>query len=213
MMNDFDPDCRLCPRLASYLDKIRIEYPDYHARPVASFGDDNPGLLIVGLAPGLHGANATGRPFTGDHAGILLYETLYRFGFANQPRAKSRSDGLKLNRCRITNAVKCLPPGNKPAASEITCCNRYLQHELKQLSPQAVILVLGRIAHNAVLKALGLKLSQFGFQHGALYTLPDALYLLDSYHCSRYNTQTGRLNKKMFHDIFYKIVEVMDITY
>ena len=209
---DFDPDCRLCPRLAAHLDAIRVEYPDYHARPVAAFGDIHPRLLIVGLAPGLHGANATGRPFTGDHAGILLYETLHQFGFANHPCSTSSSDGLKLKGCRITNAVKCLPPENKPTGSEITCCNRYLQKEIRQLSPQTVILVLGRIAHTAVLKALGLKQSHFGFKHGALYSLPQDLYLLDSYHCSRYNTQTGRLNKKMFQNIFYKIDKIIDIT-
>jgi len=208
----FNPDCRDCPRLASFLDQVGQKHPEYHARPVAPFGDRKPRLLIVGLAPGMHGANATGRPFTGDHAGILLYETLHRFGFANHPQSTSRSDGLKLNNCRITNAVKCLPPENKPRGSEITCCNHYLQYEIKQLSPQTVILVLGRIAHNAVLKALGLKQSHFSFKHGALYSLPEDLYLLDSYHCSRYNTQTGRLSKNMFNKIFYKIVEIIDLT-
>lgn len=213
-MTDFDPDCRRCPRLAKFLDQVGEQYPEYHARPVAAFGNKNPRLLIVGLAPGLHGANATGRPFTGDFAGIMLYETLYTFGYSNQPESTAINDGLKLNRCRITNAVKCLPPDNKPTSQEINQCNHYLVSELQSLQNQsgAIILALGRIAHQAVLKALHLKQNQYAFVHGALHHLPHELDMIDSYHCSRYNTQTGRLTQKMFHDIFYKIDEIINIT-
>ena len=133
----FDKNCRRCKRLASFLDTVREEYPDYHARPVAPIGDNNPRLLIVGLAPGMHGANATGRPFTGDHAGILLYKTLYEFGFSNQPASTQIGDGLILRDCRITNAVKCLPPQNKPLSDEINLCNSYLRAELQQLQESA----------------------------------------------------------------------------
>lgn len=211
-MPRFNPDCQLCPRLAAYLQEARRNYPEYHARPVAPFGNNKPGLLIVGLAPGFHGANATGRPFTGDFAGILLYRTLHQFGFASQPEAVKRRDGLKLYNCRITNAVKCAPPGNKPEAAEINTCNRYLKTELNTLKPGTVILALGRIAHNAVLKALSLKQSQYVFAHGRQHSLAYECWLLDSYHCSRYNTQTGRLTEKMFQDIFYKVNELLNIT-
>jgi uracil-DNA glycosylase family 4 len=138
----FDPACRQCPRLVSYLSEIKNDYPGYHARPVPPFGDSDPDLLIVGLAPGLHGANATGRPFTGDFAGILLYNTLFKYGFSNKDTSVSRSDGLQLQGCRITNAVKCLPPRNKPATDEITMCNHYLRNEILALRPDAVILAL-----------------------------------------------------------------------
>lgn len=211
-MPAFNPDCQLCPRLAGYLQEIRKKYPGYHAGPVPPFGNKKPGLLIVGLAPGLHGANATGRPFTGDFAGLLLYRTLHRFGFAGQPESTRRGDGLKLYNCRITNAVKCVPPANKPETSEINTCNRYLQTELGILEPGAVVLALGRIAHNAVLKAYSLKQSRYIFSHGHHHTLPNDCWLLDSYHCSRYNTQTGRLTDKMFQDIFYKVNELLNIT-
>ena len=204
----FDPDCRRCPRLASFLDKVKKDHPDYHARPVAPFGDANASLLIVGLAPGMHGANATGRPFTGDYAGILLYKTLYLYGYSNHPESTSRSDGLRLKGCRITNAVKCLPPQNKPETSEIQTCNQYLTAELATLKAGAVILALGTIAHNAVLRAVGLKQNGHRFGHGAEHELPGGLTLIDSYHCSRYNTQTKRLTERMFHDIFDRIAEL-----
>lgn len=200
----FNPDCRECTRLADFLDDVAKEYPDYHSRPVAPFGDKKAKLLIVGLAPGMHGANATGRPFTGDHAGILLYETLHKFGFSNQANAVSRDDGLLLINCRITNAVKCLPPQNKPVGAEINTCNRYLENELKSMDEGSVVLALGTIAHNAVLKAFGLKISAFKFGHAQLHDVGNGLRLLDSYHCSRYNTQTKRLTEKMFHDVFRK---------
>ena len=201
----FDPDCRKCSRLEKFLSEVKEKYPDYHARPVASFGDDQPLLLIVGLAPGMHGANATGRPFTGDYAGILLYEALYQFGYSNQPLSKSLEDGLRLINCRITNAVKCLPPQNKPNGDEIRQCNQFLQTELAQIPESAVILALGNIAHQAVLKAYGLKMKSAVFGHNVVHRLPDRRYLVDSYHCSRYNVQTRRLTKAMFADVFHTI--------
>jgi len=204
----FDPDCRQCPRLASFLDDLTQEYPQYHNRPVAPFGDAKAQLLIVGLAPGMHGANATGRPFTGDHAGILLYETLYKYGFSNQAQSTSIKDGLVLKNCRITNAVKCLPPQNKPVGSEVAQCNHFLLAELNALPEGAVILALGTLAHNAVLRALGEKLSAYKFGHKNLHKL-GKIYLLDSYHCSRYNTQTRRLTEPMFHQVFAKAKKLL----
>lgn len=198
----FDPDCRLCPRLAGFLDQVKKEHPDYHARPVPPFGDPDASLLVVGLAPGMHGANATGRPFTGDFAGILLYETLYRFGFSSAPESLSADDGLQLFNCRISNAVKCLPPQNKPTGDEINCCNRFLRQEIAAMPERGVLVALGLVAHNAVLKALGLKMSQYKFAHNRLHQLPGGLQLIDSYHCSRYNTQTRRLTAEMFHQVF-----------
>jgi uracil-DNA glycosylase len=204
-MDSFSLDCTQCPRLAGFLAEVRRDFPDYHALPVAPFGDDNPRLLIVGLAPGMHGANRTGRPFTGDHAGILLYETLHRFGFASQPTSASRDDGLFLSNCRITNAVKCLPPQNKPETSEIVSCNEYLKEELAAIDKASVVLALGNVAHAAVLRALGLKIKGYPFVHGAVHTLPSGLTLYDSYHCSRYNTQTKRLTPAMFEAVFAAI--------
>ena len=153
----FDLDCKQCPRLADFLSKVKKEHPDYHALPVPPFGVANPKLLIVGLAPGMHGANATGRPFTGDHAGIILYETLHKFGFSNKPESVSVDDGLKLKQCRITNAVKCLPPENKPIGAEIKTCNQFLTAEIAGLKKGTCILALGGIAHNSVLTALELR--------------------------------------------------------
>jgi uracil-DNA glycosylase family 4 len=200
-MPEFSPDCVACPRLARFLETVRRDYPDYHARPVVPFGDRKPRLLIVGLAPGMHGANRTGRPFTGDYAGILLYRTLHKFGLASRDESISADDGLKLKRCRITNAVKCLPPANKPLPEEIKRCNGYLKAELTQLSSATVILALGRIAHDAVLRALSLAAKDHKFAHGAEHRLSDGRYLIDSYHCSRYNTQTKRLTTRMFETV------------
>ena len=211
-MNLFDPDCKLCPRLARHLSQVKAEFPGYHARPVASFGVERPRLLIVGLAPGMHGANASGRPFTGDYAGILLYETLHKFGFSNKPESLSVGDGLLLKHCRITNAIKCLPPENKPLTSEINTCNRFLEAELRAIPHDGVILALGRIAHNAVLKAFKLRQTAYLFGHGNIHQLANRIRLIDSYHCSRYNTQTGRLTVEMFRDIFYKIHEILSIS-
>ncbi len=205
----FDPDCRLCPRLASFLDDVKVDHPDYHARPVAPFGAKKPQLLIVGLAPGMHGANATGRPFTGDPSGLLLYQTLYDFGLSNKPVSESVNDGLKLKNCRITNAVKCLPPQNKPTTDEVKMCSRFLKQEIEELKPGTVLLALGSIAHNAILRTLGLKQAQYRFGHQHKYALPGGLWLLDSYHCSRYNTQTKRLTEEMFQQVFVRAQELM----
>jgi uracil-DNA glycosylase family 4 len=201
----FDIDCVRCPRLAAHLEAVRRDCPDYHARPVAPFGDADPDLLIVGLAPGMHGANASGRPFTGDYAGILLYETLHKFGFSSQPVSRQRDDGLILSGCRITNAVKCLPPENKPTPAEIAACNPFLRSELGALRPDAAILALGTIAHQAVLRALSMPMKDYKFSHGAEHRLAGGRLLIDSYHCSRYNTQTRRLTEPMFHAIFARV--------
>jgi uracil-DNA glycosylase family 4 len=174
---------------------------------VPPFGDEQPRLLIVGLAPGLHGANRSGRPFTGDYAGVLLYETLHAFGYANRPESVAVDDGLVLTGCRISNAVKCVPPENKPETSEIKRCNVWLQAELAALPPTTAILALGLIAHKAVLLALGLKPGQHVFAHNALHQLPGGRRLHDSYHCSRYNTQTRRLTPEMFQAVFQRIQE------
>jgi uracil-DNA glycosylase family 4 len=206
----FDPDCRQCPRLARFLDEVRGRHPDYHCRPVAPFGSARPRLLVVGLAPGLHGANRTGRPFTGDHAGILLYRTLHAHGFANRADSAAAGDGLRLLDCRITNAVKCLPPANKPLPAEVRRCNAFLAGELAALPAGAVIVALGTIAHAAVLRALGLKPAAARFAHGAEHALPGGAVLLDSYHCSRYNTQTRRLTAPMFARIFARARHLLD---
>jgi len=193
----FSPDCERCPRLAGHLGDIRTERPGYHARPVPPFGPADAPLLIVGLAPGMHGANRTGRPFTGDYAGILLYESLHALGLASRPESVSANDGLVLKGVRISNAVKCLPPENKPTGAEVRQCNGYLAAELAGSTPRAV-LALGRIAHDATLRALGLRPTAWRFGHAAEHRLPCGLVLVDSYHCSRYNTQTRRLTGEMF---------------
>jgi uracil-DNA glycosylase family 4 len=198
----FDADCRQCSRLATFLDQVADKHPDYHAAPVAPFGDPDARLLIVGLAPGMHGANATGRPFTGDYAGILLYQTLHDYGYGSDPVSVSRDDGLVLNGVRITNAVKCLPPQNKPQLDEVKNCNPFLRAEIGGLSGDAVVMALGKLAHDAVLRALGLKLSAFPFGHKQVHALSDSLTMVDSYHCSRYNTQTRRLTPGMFAEVF-----------
>jgi uracil-DNA glycosylase family 4 len=222
MQTRFSVDCRQCQRLAGFLDEVKNRHPDYYARPVPAFGDAAPKLLIIGLAPGMHGANRTGRPFTGDFAGILLYQTLYKFGFATHEGSASANDNLQLTGCRITNAVKCLPPGNKPEPDEIRQCNGYLAAEISDFAASgSALLALGAIAHQAVLMALGLKLKSHPFSHGAIHalsapgrgkganpsglSLPADLSLYDSYHCSRYNTQTRRLTTDMFERIFEKI--------
>ena len=207
-MTDFDPACRRCPRLARFLDEGRTKNPGYHCAPVAPFGDARPKLLIVGLAPGFHGANATGRPFTGDHAGVLLYETLHAFGWASAPSSVSRDDGLELRGCRITNAVKCVPPANKPTPAEIATCNDFLRAELDALDPGTVVLALGAIAHAAVLRARGLRIAGYRFGHAVEHRLPDGRPLIDSYHCSRYNTQTRRLTPEMFRAVVGRASEL-----
>lgn len=198
---EFNACCRRCPRLASYLKQTKRDQPTYHAAPVPAFGDANPKLLIIGLAPGLHGANKTGRPFTGDTSGELLYQTLFNLGFASSPESTHADDGLKLFGVRITNAVKCLPPQNVPTAAEVKSCLPYLNEEINNLPETCSLLALGKLAHDAVLRAYGLKLNALEFGHAADHLLPDGRRLIDSYHCSRYNTQTKRLTAAMFSDV------------
>jgi uracil-DNA glycosylase family 4 len=204
----YDPGCTRCPRLAEFLAEAHERYPDYWARPVPSFGAAEPKILFVGLAPGMHGANRTGRPFTGDYAGILLYETLHELGLATRSESISADDGLKLQNARIANAVKCVPPENKPLPDEIRTCNAYLQVELRQLTSVKVVLALGRVAHDAVLIAHGLKRSQFPFGHGSEHSLGATKYLVDSYHCSRYNTSTKVLTTPMFKKVVARACEL-----
>jgi uracil-DNA glycosylase family 4 len=198
----YDEACQRCTRLASFLADVQADHPTYWCKPVPPFGETAARLVIVGLAPGMHGANASGRPFTGDYAGILLYETLHRYGFANRPVAMARGDGLRLVGCRITNAVKCLPPDNKPTPGEVRNCNAYLSADLRTVPPGGVIVALGRIAHDATLRALGLRVAAYPFAHGAEHPLDDRRLLIDSFHCSRYNTNTRRLTPEMFRAVF-----------
>lgn len=205
----FDKNCRACPRLSAFLDEVSARYPDYYCRPVTPFGAPDARFLIVGLAPGMHGANRTGRPFTGDHAGILLYQKLHKYGFGTRDRSEAADDGLQLIDCRITNAVKCLPPGNKPVGAEINTCNAFLANELEALPRGAVVMALGGIAHRAIVKAMGLRQADYKFGHAALHDL-GAFQVLDSYHCSRYNTNTGRLTEPMFDAIFAQARALLD---
>jgi uracil-DNA glycosylase family 4 len=197
----FDPACRRCDRLAEFLDQVKLQHPDYFCRPVPAFGAADPGLLVVGLAPGMHGANASGRPFTGDHAGILLYRTLHKYGFASAPESTSADDGLRLIDCRITNAVKCLPPQNKPSGGEIKQCREYLWSELNNFRSGGVVLALGSIAHKSVVAGFGQRQKEAVFGHGVEHAMPRGITLIDSYHCSRYNTQTRRLTTPMFENV------------
>jgi uracil-DNA glycosylase family 4 len=198
MNKTFDLTCRRCPRLAAFLDSVKAEHPTYTCKPVPPFGAIEARLLIVGLAPGKHGANRSGRPFTGDHAGILLYATLFKFGLSTGAASVAVGDGLQLLDTRITNAVKCLPPDNKPLPVEIATCNDYLATELAQSRDLRAILALGAIAHQAVLRARAVSAKQHKFAHAAEHVLGDGVVLIDSYHCSRYNTQTRRLTTAMF---------------
>jgi uracil-DNA glycosylase len=207
----YDPDCTLCPRLAEFLAESHHTYPNYFSRPVPSFGDASPRIVIVGLAPGMHGANRTGRPFTGDYAGVLLYETLYSLGLATRAESVSADDPLELRNARIVNAVKCVPPENKPLPDEIRRCNAYLQTELKELSSARVVLALGRVAHDAVLVALGLKKSHYQFGHGREHKLEDGRHFIDSYHCSRYNTSTKVLTEEMFRTVVARACKLAGI--
>jgi uracil-DNA glycosylase family 4 len=208
-------DCPLCPRLAGFRDENRARFaaaPDgpWHNAPVPSFGGLEAPLLIVGLAPGLRGANRTGRPFTGDWAGDLLYATLLRFGLATGTYDERPDDGLALAGVRICNAVRCVPPENKPTPAEITTCNGFLAAELAAMKHLRVILALGAIAHGAVLRAAGQRQAAFRFAHGAMHRLPGGAILADSYHCSRYNTNTGRLTEAMFITVFEQIIEALN---
>lgn len=205
-------DCMLCPRLTEYRTANRAANPEWFNAPVASFGPLGARLLIVGLAPGVRGANRTGRPFTGDFAGTLLYQTLLRFGLADGRYDADPKDGLVLRDCRVTNAVRCVPPGNLPVPNEIGACNRFLAAEIAAMPRLAVILALGGIAHSAVLRARGLRASHAAFRHGALHDLPGGLHLADSYHVSRLNTNTGRLTVAMFEAVVRNLLTVTDAT-
>ncbi|GBD48506.1 uracil-DNA glycosylase [Methylopila sp. Yamaguchi] len=197
-------DCPACPRLVAFREEQRTRRPEWHNAPVPSFGPERPRLLIVGLAPGLQGANRTGRPFTGDWAGDLLYATLLTFGFAEGVYDERPDDGLRLSGARITNAVRCVPPENKPTGPEITTCRPYLSGELAAVAEGGAVVALGRIAHDSTLRALGVRLAAAPFRHGAEHAL-GRVTLFDSYHCSRYNTNTGVLTTEMFEAVFARV--------
>lgn len=201
------PDCRLCPRLASFRAASRSSEPSWHNGPVASFGQETARLLIVGLAPGLRGANRTGRPFTGDYAGELLYATLSAYGFARGRYEARPDDGLELVDCMITNAVRCVPPENKPTTAEIGNCRPFLVRRLAAMPRLAAVVALGRIAHDSTLAALAARRAAFPFAHGARHDVREGLALFDSFHCSRYNTNTGKLTPEMFRAVFAAVRE------
>ena len=203
-------DCSLCPRLYGFRAQNRRRFPAYFNGPVPSFGAVGARVLIVGLAPGLHGANQTGRPFTGDYAGDLLYATLQRFGFASGQYARTPDDGLTLNDCAITNVVRCVPPENKPVGAEFAACRPFLAATIAAMRDLRVVVALGTAAHGSVLSALGLRKSAFKFGHNAVHDLDNDLTLVDSYHCSRYNTNTGRLTEEMFVDVFKRVSAFID---
>ena len=203
-------DCRLCPRLADFRDEQRAAHPDWFNAPVPAFGDRDCQVLIAGLAPGMRGANRTGRPFTGDYAGDLLYATLSKFGLAEGQYQARPDDGMELNNCLILNAVRCLPPQNKPTPAEIKQCNSFFAGEIATLPRLKCILALGRIAHEAILTGQGLVRSRYPFGHNARHDLPGGLVMFNSYHCSRYNTNTGRLTEAMFEQVFEQIAAFLD---
>jgi len=199
--------CALCPRLYQFRTDNIKQYPTWFNAPVPAFGAEDPELLIVGLAPGLRGANRTGRPFTGDYAGDLLFATLLKFGFASGQYLSDPDDGLVLENCRITNAVKCLPPQNKPIGAEIKNCQDFLLAEINSLTSLKLIVTLGSVAHRSLVRAMGGKQKDFKFSHGGVHDLPNKMTLINSYHCSRYNTNTGRLTTEMFEDVFEIVLE------
>jgi len=203
-------NCALCPRLAAFRVVQQAAHSEWFNAPVPSFGDDTAELLIVGLAPGLKGANRTGRPFTGDYAGGLLYRTLRKFGFSEGIYDARPDDGVVLHRARITNAVRCVPPENKPNSREVATCRRFLAAEITSMPRLRAILALGTVAHQAVIEALGLRRGPFRFAHGRLHRLPDNTLLADSYHCSRLNTNTGKLTVAMFEAVFTSLVRRLD---
>ena len=203
-------DCSLCPRLTEFRGQHRAAEPGWHNAPVPSFGPLDARLLVVGLAPGLRGANRTGRPFTGDYAGDLLYATLVAFGFATGHYDRRADDGLALADCRVTNAVRCVPPENRPLGAEVNACRPYLKGEIDAMPRLAVVLALGTVAHATILRTLGRRVAEFKFAHGAMHALGGGRLLADSYHCSRYNLNTGRLNEAMFHAVFAAIREAID---
>lgn len=205
-----EADCALCPRLVAFRDENTTAFPDFHNAPVTSFGDLDAQVLVVGLAPGLKGANRTGRPFTGDGAGDLLYPALTQAGFAAGNYDRRADDGLTLVDCRITNAVRCVPPQNKVTGAEASSCRPFLVAEIEAMSNLKVLLALGRVAHEAILRTFGLKLKDFVFAHGAVHQLPNGLLMADSFHCSRYNVNTGRLTAEMFGGVLADIRRRLD---
>jgi uracil-DNA glycosylase family 4 len=204
-----DKTCDLCPRLYEFRQQNIQKFPDKHNAPVPSFGSADAAFLVVGLAPGLKGANFSGRPFTGDYAGDLLYATLLKFGMAKGTYEARPDDGLQLINTRITNAVRCVPPENKPIGAEMNACRPFLIDEIAAMPNLKVILSLGLVSHNAVIKTMGEKISAHKFGHGAQHAMPGGLTLIDSYHCSRYNTNTGRLTEEMFEDVFKQIAAIL----
>ena len=213
-LSDTEPphDCALCPRLAAYRAKIAVEYDDWWNAPVPAWGDSQGWLALIGLAPGKHGAHRTGRPFTGDYAGDLLFATFAKFGLSRGTYASDPADGVELEGAIIVNAVKCLPPQNKPTSKEIATCRTFLTAQVAELARVRVFIALGRIAHDSFLKSQGLKLAEYSFGHDAEHQLPDGRWLIDSYHCSRYNTQTGRLTAEMFERVFERAFKLRQIS-
>ena len=200
-------DCPLCPRLVAFREGLRVQHPDWWNAPVPTFGDPDAWLAIVGLAPGMHGANRTGRPFTGDFAGLLLYQTLLKFGLAEGVYDERPDDGLRLKGAAIVNAVRCLPPQNKPLPEEISTCRSYYSLALDRLGKARVLVALGQIAHQSAVRTAGGRLSDYKFAHLAEHVLPDGRLLIDSYHCSRYNQNTRRLSVDMFEQVFARALE------
>ena len=201
-----DQKCRLCPRLAEFLDEARAKNPDWHNAPVNGYGPVNSPIMLIGLAPGMRGANRTGRPFTGDFAGDLLFQTLAQFDLSTGQYDARPDDGVELMQIRIVNAVRCVPPQNKPIGAEINTCRQFLTQDIAAMTALKVIITLGRIGHQSALKALGLREKDYPFSHGGKHLLPNGVTLISSYHCSRYNTQTNRLTTAMFHDVFREAV-------
>ena len=201
-----DQTCRLCPRLAEFLDEARAKNPDWHNAPVNGYGPVNAPIMLIGLAPGMRGANRTGRPFTGDFAGDLLFQTLAQFDLSTGQYDARPDDGVELTQIRIVNAVRCVPPQNKPIGAEIKTCRQFLTQDIAAMTALKVIITLGRIGHQSALKALGLREKDYPFSHGGKHLLPNGVTLISSYHCSRYNTQTNRLTTAMFHDVFRQAV-------
>jgi uracil-DNA glycosylase family 4 len=201
-----DRDCKLCPRLAALRDRNRAAFPDWHNAPVPSWGPVTAPILVLGMAPGQRGANRTGRPFTGDHAGKLLYTTLLKYGLAQGAYDERPDDGMTLTGCRVANAVRCVPPANLPEPAEIRACNGFLQGELAAMPQLRVVLALGVLAHNALLRGLGIPAARLPFGHGAVQALPNGVWLADSYHVSRYNTSTRRLTAPMFEAVVEEVL-------
>ncbi len=208
-MDSPSSDCQFCPRLCNFRIQNKQQYPDFFNAPVPSFGNLDAQFLVVGLAPGLKGANQTGRPFTGDYAGLILYHSLQKYGFAKGDYKERADDGFELINCRVTNAVRCVPPENKPELSEINTCNNFLQAEIAEMKNLRVIVSLGLVSHNAVLKAFEHKVSFAKFKHGATHKLTARINLLNSYHTSRYNMNTGLLTQEMFDEVVKKVAGLL----